>query len=80
MLQENIILNRLNNLRAKLQRTIEELEPAAKMPKAAASDCLSSFAEIMKSGDGEALYNLAHSLIEKVVVYKKDVTIHWKFC
>lgn len=50
------------------------------MPKAAAADRLSCFAEIMESGDGEALYNLAHSLIEKVVVYKREVTIHWKFC
>lgn len=73
-------LSAIKEERAKLQRTMEELEPAAKLPKAAAADRLSSFAAIMESGDGEAIYNLVHSLIEKVVVYKKDVTIHWKFC
>lgn len=73
-------LSAIKEERAKLQRTMEELEPAAKLPKAAAADRLSSFAAIMESGDGEAIYNLVHSLIEKVVVYKKDITIHWKFC
>lgn len=73
-------LGTIKEERAKLQRTVEELEPADKMSKAAAAECLDSFAEIVESGDGEALYNLVHSLIEKVVVYKRDVTIHWKFC
>ena len=73
-------LGAIKEERAKLQRTMEELEPAGKMSKAAATECLDSFAEIVESGDGEALYNLVHSLIEKVVVYKRDVTIHWKFC
>ena len=73
-------LGAIKEERAKLQRTMEELEPAGKMSKAAAVECLDSFAGILENGDNEALYNLTHSLIEKVIVYKKDVVIHWKFC
>lgn len=35
---------------------------------------------IIEAGDGAGLYNLVHSLIEKVVVLNGNITIYWAFC
>lgn len=72
----------LKNERRKLQESLDELEAqgSRKMSKGAAVAALNSLNSVISSGDPEALYSLVHNLIEKVVVYNGDVTIHWAFC
>lgn len=75
-------LSALKNERAKLQESLEEMESrdTGKLTKAEALEALESLDTVIRSGDKEALYNLVHILIEKVVVLNGDVEIHWAFC
>ena len=74
-------LSDLKEERGKLQELIEEAEAEAsrKMSKPAALDALASLAGIVESGDNMALFDLVHTLIEKVVVLNGEVTIFWAF-
>ena len=57
-----------------------ESRDTGKLTKAEALEALESLDTVIRSGDKEALYNLVHILIEKVVVLNGDVEIHWAFC
>ena len=75
-------LSSLKEEREAVQKSIEEAEEAnsGKLSKEAAAASLASLEAVIESGDNAALYDLVHTLIEKVVYLNGDITIYWAFC
>ena len=75
-------LSALKEERKAAQKCLEEAEAedSGKMSKGEAAAALASLSGIIEAGDGDGLYALVHSLIEKVVVLNGNVTIYWAFC
>lgn len=75
-------LSALKEERKAIQRQLDETEKAnlGKLSKEAAIASLASFEAVIESGDNVALYDLVHTLIEKVVYLNGDMTIYWAFC
>lgn len=75
-------LSALKKERETVQKSIEEAEGenSEKLSKEAATAALASLEAVIKSGDNAALYDLVHTLIEKVVYLNGDITIYWTFC
>ncbi|MEY8518250.1 recombinase family protein [Lachnospiraceae bacterium 29-84] len=75
-------LSALKEERGAVQKRLDEAEKASagKLPKEAALASLASLGAIIESGDKAALYDLVHTLIEKVVYLNGDITIYWAFC
>lgn len=73
-------MNDLKEQRAEVGNMIEELE--AEQPvlsKSEAWNMVCSLDDVINGGDADALFTLVHTLIEKIVIYKGEVTIHWAF-
>lgn len=83
VMELNEISGRMNDLkeqRAEVGNMIEELEteqPA--LSKSEAWSMVCSLDDVINGGDADALFTLVHTLIEKIVIYKGEVTIHWAF-
>ena len=75
-------LSSLKEEREAVQKRLDEAgkESAGKLPKEEALASLASLGAIIKSGDHAALFDLVHTLIEKVVYLNGDITIYWAFC
>jgi len=75
-------LSALKEEREAVQKSLEEAEAesSGKLSKEAALASLASLDAIIESGDNFALYDLVHTLIEKVVYLNGDITIYWAFC
>ena len=72
----------LKEEREAVQKRLDEAEKAntGKLSKEAAIASLASLGAVIESGDNAALYDLVHTLIEKVVYLNGDITIYWAFC
>lgn len=72
----------LKEEREAVQKRLDEAEKEStgKLSKEAAIASLASLGAVMESGDNSALYDLVHTLIEKVVYLNGDITIYWAFC
>lgn len=72
----------LKEEREAVQKRLDEAEKAnaGKLSKEAAIASLASLGAVIESGDNTALYDLVHTLIEKVVYLNGDMTIYWAFC
>ncbi len=75
-------LSALKEEREAVQKRLDEAEKAntGKLSKEAAVASLASLGAVIESGDNAALYDLVHTLIEKVVYLNGDITIYWAFC
>lgn len=75
-------LSSLKEEREAVQKSIEEAEgeSSGKLSKEEAIASLASLKAVIESGDNATLYDLIHTLIEKVVYLNGDITIHWAFC
>ncbi len=75
-------LSALKEERETVQKLLDEAEKvnAGKLSKEAAIASLASLGDVIESGDNAALYDLVHTLIEKVVYLNGDMTIYWAFC
>ncbi len=58
----------------------EEMKDSGHLPASAAWESICSLQAVLDGGDSDTAYAIVHSLIEKIVVYKHDVTIYWSFC
>lgn len=75
-------LSALKSEREAIQTRLSEAEKinAGKLSKESALESLANLDTIIESGDNIALYDLVHTLIEKVVYLNGDMTIYWAFC
>ena len=75
-------LSALKEERGAVQKRLDEAEKAnaGKMSKESAIASLASLGAVIESGDNAALYDLVHTLIEKVVYLNGDMAIYWAFC
>lgn len=75
-------LSALKEEREAVQKSLNEAEAesSGKLSKEDAIASLASLDAIVESGDNAALYDLIHTLIEKVVYLNGDLTIYWAFC
>lgn len=75
-------LTPLKEERETIQKHLEEMEKenSGKLSKEAALASLDKLNSIIESKDNIALFDLIHTLVEKVVVLNEKVTIHWAFC
>ena len=75
-------LSALKEEREAVQKRLDEAEKASagKLSKETAIASLASLEAVIESGDNAALYDLVHTLIEKVVYLNGDITIYWAFC
>ena len=75
-------LSALKEEREVVQKRLDEAEQenSGKLSKEDAIASLKSLDSILESGDNAALFDLVHTLIEKVVYLNGDITIYWAFC
>ena len=75
-------LSSLKEEREAVQKRLDEAEKASagKLSKETAIASLASLGAVIESGDNAALYDLVHTLIEKVIYLNGDITIYWAFC
>lgn len=65
----------------KLRQNLLSFDSAgAHDPAASAWEELQGFAAVADSRDLEAIHQLIHSLVNKIVVLNSEVTIYWSFC
>lgn len=71
----------LKNERENLEKRIkeDELLDNNKMSKDEALEKLASFADVVDGGDANALFDLVHALIDKIVILNEDIKIYWNF-
>lgn len=84
IMELNEISERMSDLkdeRAEVCDMIAQLETEQHvLSKSEAWNMVCSLDDIINSGDADALFALVHTLIDKIVIYKEEVTIHWAFC
>lgn len=76
-------MSELKEQRNSLENSIAELERQCEKECSVerAWELLATLNSVIESGDSEALTALVHALIDKIVIYKKEVVeIHWSFC
>ena len=75
-------LSALKSEREAIQKRLNEVEKinAGKLSKESALDSIANLRAVIESGDNTALYDLVHTLIEKVVYLNGDISIYWAFC
>lgn len=84
ILELDEISERINELKAQrneVSDALDELQAQAHaLSKSDAWDMIVSLDDVIDRGNKTELYTLVHALIDKIVVYKTDVTIYWSFC
>lgn len=69
----------LNEQRAKLEQEITKLKHDSPLPEDDAIRMLSTWNEVLESGDFDLIKSLLNALIEKIELDGEDITIHWRF-
>lgn len=70
----------LKDERARLMDALEDMkEEAGKLPKASALEIAGTFPAAVAAGDPDELRRLIASLIDRIVVLNREITIYWKF-
>ena len=73
-------LNALKDEREKLEKLIENQTITTSISKIDACKQLENFEEIAENGSPDELYQVIHSLIDRIVVLNDDIKIYWSFC
>ena len=69
----------LNEQRSKLEQEITKLKHDSPLPEEDAIRMLSTWDEVLESGDFDLIKSLLNALIEKIELDGEDITIHWRF-
>ena len=80
----DMLQNRVESLNTKklaLEKQIEDLKNAAKskLTPEAANEYITSFSEVLASGNFQAIRSVITALIEKIELDGEDITIYWNF-
>lgn len=73
-------LNALKDEREKLEKLIENQTITTSISKIDARKELENFEEIVENGTPDELYQVIHSLIDRIEVLNDDIKIYWSFC
>lgn len=74
-------LEDLANEKKNITKDLDELKNSQKPDsKADAWAQLESFPAILEAGDMQEVHRIINSLIDKIVVLNRDITIYWSFC
>lgn len=69
----------LDEQKKSLERELETIQKSAGMSENEALEMISSFADVIASGDQTALRNLVTALIERIEIDGDDIDIFWRF-
>ena len=69
----------LNEQRDKLEQEIIKLQNDSPLPEDDAIRMLSTWDDVLNSGDFDLIKSLLDALIERIELDGEDITIHWRF-
>ena len=73
-------LNSLKDEKQKLEKLIENETVTPSLSKSDAIKQLENFDDIVENGSPDELYQVIHSLIDKIEILNDDIKIYWSFC